>query len=49
MGIFTGQMTDDVHAALNKNHVCVLNVPNNMTRLYQPLDLTVNGRAIHEE
>ena len=22
MGIFTGQMTDDVHAVLNKNHMC---------------------------
>ena len=45
MDIFTDQMRDDVHAALNKNCICAVNVPSNMTRFYQALDLTVNGHA----
>jgi hypothetical protein len=38
-------MTSEVHAVLNKNHICIVNVPPNMTKFYQPLDLTVNGHA----
>ena len=45
MDVFIGQMTDDVFAALNKNHIHVVNVPTTMTRFYQPLDLTVNVHA----
>ena len=45
MDIFTGQVTDDVPAALHKNHICNWNVPSNMTRFYQPLVLIVNGHV----
>lgn len=45
MDVFTGQMTSSVHEVLDKNNICVVNVPANMTHLYQPLDLTVNGYA----
>ena len=45
MDVFTGQMMSAVHKVLNKNNICVVNVPANMTHLYQPLDLTVNGYA----
>ena len=45
MDVFTGQMTSAVHEVLNKNNICVVNVPANMTHFYQPLDVTVNGYA----
>ena len=35
----------NVRAALNKNHICVANVPVNMTCFYEPLDLTLNGHG----
>lgn len=45
MDVFTGQMTSDVLKALKDNNICVVNVPANMTKFYQPLDLTVNGHS----
>ena len=45
MDVFTGQMTSDVTKLLDDNHILVTKVPANMTRFYQPLDLTVNGNA----
>ena len=43
MDVFKGQMTSVVNEYLTKNHLCVVNVPANMTRFHQPLDVTVNG------
>ena len=45
MDVFTGQTTAEVIALLKENDICVVNVPANMTKYYQPLDLTVNGYA----
>ena len=45
MDVFTGQMTKDVLDAYKDANVCIVNVPPNMTKFYQPLDLTVNGYA----
>ena len=45
MDVFTGQMTSDVLNLLRENKILLTNVPPNMTRFYQPLDLTVNGFA----
>lgn len=45
MDVFTGQMTSEVLNKIKENHICVVNVPANMTKFYQPLDLTVNGHA----
>ena len=45
MDVFTGQMTSEVNKVLQENNILVTNVPANMTRFYQPLDLTVNGSA----
>ena len=45
MNVFTGQMTTDVLDVITKNNIFVVNVPANMTKFYQPLDLTVNGYA----
>ena len=42
MDVFTGQMTPEVIASYKEFIVCVENVPANMTKYYQPLDLTVN-------
>ena len=36
-------MTSAVKEVLKENHILVTNVPANITRFYQPLDLTVNG------
>ena len=43
--VFTGQMTSEVKEVLQENKILVANVPVNMTRFYQLLDLTVNGSA----
>lgn len=43
MDVFRGQMTDDVLNLLKENSILLVRVPANMTHLYQPLDLTVNG------
>lgn len=47
MGVFKGQMTSDVKEYLTKNHLCVVNVPANMTRFYQPLDVTVHVKNVN--
>ena len=41
MDIFTGKMKE----ALEENHILVNNVPPNMIRLCQPVDLMMNGSA----
>ena len=43
MDVFTGQMTREVLDLLEDSNILVTNVPPNMTKFYQPLDLTVNG------
>ena len=43
MHVFTGQMTEDVVRQYQDNNILIVNVPSNMTKYYQPLDLTVNG------
>ena len=43
MDVFTGQMTTEVLDVITKNNIFVVNIPANMTKFYQPLDLTVNG------
>ena len=45
MDVFTGQMTSGVKGVFKESHILVTNVPPNMTRVYQPLDLTVNENA----
>ena len=43
MDVFTGQKTPEVVTNYQENNIVIVNVPANMTKLYQPLDLTVNG------
>ena len=43
MDVFRGQMTEPVLKKLRENNVFLVQVPANMTNLFQPLDLTVNG------
>lgn len=38
-------MTDDVLASLQKNHICIVNVPPKHDLFLQPLVLTVNGHT----
>ena len=45
MDVFTGQMTSEVLDLLRDNKILLSNVPPNITKFYQPLDLTVNGYA----
>ena len=45
MDVFRGQMTSEVMDLLAKENILVSCVPNNMTHLFQPLDLTVNSWA----
>ena len=45
MDVFTGQMTSDLLNLFRDNKILLTNVPANMTKLYQPLNLTVNGYA----
>ena len=45
MDVFMGQMTSEVLDLLRENKILLTNVPPNMTKFYQPLDLTVNGYA----
>ena len=42
MDVFRGQITDDVISLLRDNNIHYVLVPNNITQLFQPLDLTVN-------
>ena len=43
MDVFTGQMTVEMHNAYEEANILIINVPANMTKYYQPLDLTFNG------
>ena len=43
MDVFTGQMTTEVINACDKANILIVNVPANMTKYYQPIDLTLNG------
>ena len=43
--VFTGQMTSDIKEVIEKHNFVVVNVPGNMTKYYQVLDLTVNKYA----
>ena len=45
MDVFTGQMTIDVLNLLRDNKILLANVPANMIKFYQQLDLTVNSYA----
>ena len=45
MDVFTGQMTAEVLNAYEEANILIINVPPNMTKYYQPLDLSVNGYA----
>ena len=45
MDVFKGQTTSAVRDLLKENNIFFTKVPANMTNLYQPLDLTVNGFA----
>ena len=40
--LFRGQITEDVTSLLQKHNVLLVLVSNNMTHMFQPLDLTVN-------
>ena len=41
--MFSGKMIGDVLNLLRNSNILLTNVPPNMTKFYQPLDLTVNG------
>ena len=41
--MFRGQITDEVTLHLLQNNIYFVTVPNNMTHLFQPMDLTING------
>ena len=43
LDVFRGQMTSEGTTLLQENNIFFVTVPNNMTHLFQPLDLTVNG------
>ena len=43
MNVFRGQMTEDALTVLKDNNILLVRVPANMTLIFQPLDLTVNG------
>ena len=45
MDIFTGKMTSKVLDSYMSHNIYVINVPANMIKYYQPLDLTVNREA----
>ena len=42
LDVFRGQITEDVTSLLQKHNILLVLVPNNMTHMFQPLDLTVN-------
>ena len=43
--VFRGQKTAKVLKKLALLNIAVVSVPTNMTHLFQPLDLTINGKA----
>lgn len=43
--VFSGQMTKPVIDKINDNYIKLVKIPPNMTHIFQPLDLTVNGAA----
>ena len=43
MDVCTGQMTTAVLESYKENYILIVNVSANMSKYYQPLDLTVNG------
>ena len=45
MDVFTGQTTSRIVESYEENNICIVDVPANMTKYYQHLDLTVNGYA----
>ena len=45
MDVFRGQMTTPVIEKLTSNNIQLVKVPPNLTHIYQPLDVTVNGAA----
>ena len=45
MDVFKGQMTSEVLTNFNGNNICLANIPPQMTKYCQLLDLTVNGHA----
>ena len=45
MDVFRGQITEAVINKLRENNILTVRVPANMTNIFQPLDLTVNGSA----
>ena len=46
LDVFRGQMTSKVTKLLLKNNIFIVTLSNNMTHLFQLLDLTVNGHCI---
>ena len=45
LDVFKGQLTNEVVNEMKEHHIVMCQVPVNMTHLFQPLDLTVNGSA----
>ena len=45
MDVLTGQMTAEILNSYEEANIPIINVPGNMTKCYQPLDLTVNEYA----
>ena len=43
--VFNIQITDEVTLHLLQNDIYFVTVPNNVTHLFQPLDLTVHGHC----
>ena len=43
LDVFKGQMAESVKQKMMENHILFVRVPANMTNIFQPLDLTVNG------
>ena len=45
LDVFKGQLTEPILNELKYHHIFTCQVPENMTHIYQPLDLTVNGAS----
>ena len=45
LDVFKGQLTEPVSNELKDHHIFTCQVPENMTHIFKPLDLTVNGGA----